>query len=184
MQTITNTTIPSAATIRTGCSDAPQGTERVHTLVVQVVDRPGSVDRVIGVLRRRRARLLSFNLHQSETPNVVRITALVKDTEVGVEHLFEHVRKIVDVCQAEHMHAQQAIMREMALVNVSTASASAHTIIEAGQQFGAVAVETSSEFVTLEVMGTEEEINAFLEAMHVYGVGDVARSGCIALARS
>src|SRR5215469_2366185 len=120
---------------RTGCSDAPQGMERVHTLLVLVFDRPGAVDRVVGVLRRRRAHLQSFNLSQTETPDVVRITALVKDTKVGVDHLFEQIRKIVDVREASHALAQEAFLREMALVNVSTASASVATIMSAAQQF-------------------------------------------------
>jgi len=150
---------------RTGCSNAPEGTEQVHTLVILVADRPGSVDRVVGVLRRRRARLQSFNLSQSETPDLVRITALVKDTEVGAEQLFEQVRKIVDVRQARHALAEQATLREMALVNVSTISASADTVISAGQQFGARAVETTSESVTLGVTGTEEEITASIQAV-------------------
>jgi acetolactate synthase-1/3 small subunit len=168
---------------RTGCSNAPQGTEQVHTLVILVADRPGSVDRVVGVLRRRRAKLQSFNLSQSETPDLVRITALVKDTEVGVEHLFEQVRKIVDVRQVRQALAEQATLRETALVNVSTISASADTIISAGQEFGARTVETTADSVTLGVTGTEEQITAFIEAMRIYGLGDVARSGCVALVR-
>jgi acetolactate synthase-1/3 small subunit len=173
------TTTYATTTIRTGCSDAPQGTEQVHTLVVLVNDRPGSVDRVVGVLRRRRAQLHSLNLTQSDTPEIVRIAALVKDTKVGMDNLFEQVRRIVDVRQASHAPAQQAMMREMALVNVSTISASADTIISASRQFGAIVVETTSETVTLQVTGTEDQITAFVAAMRIYGVCDVARSGCV-----
>jgi acetolactate synthase-1/3 small subunit len=168
-------------TTRTGCSNAPQGTEQVHTLVILVADRPGSVDRVVGVLRRRRAKLQSFNLSQSEMPELMRITALVKDTEVGVEHLFEQIRKIVDVRQVRRSLVEQATLCEMALVNVSTVSASVDTIVSAGQEFGARVVETASESVTLGVTGTEGQITACIEAMRVYGVCDVARSGCVAL---
>src|SRR5947208_1602559 len=114
---MTNITYATTVT-RTGCSDAPQGTEQVHALVIHVADRPGSVDRVVGVLRRRRAQLHSFNLSQSDTPEIVRITALVKDTKVGIDNLFEQVRRVVDVRQASHAPARQAIMREMALVSV------------------------------------------------------------------
>ena len=189
MQTINNGQGQAAAptyvttTIRTGCSDAPQGTERLHTLIVLVTDRPGSVDRVVGVLRRRRAQLHSFNLSQSETPDVVSITALVKDTKVGIAHLVEQVRRIVDVRQVKHVPAQEAIVREMALVNVSTVSASADIVISAAQKFGAKVVETTSASVTLEVTGTEEQIGAFIEGMRIYGISDVARSGCVALVR-
>jgi acetolactate synthase I/III small subunit len=177
---MTNTTYATSAT-RTGCSDAPQGTEEVHTLVILVVDRPGSVDRVVGVLRRRRAQLHSFNLSQTDTPEVVRITALVKDTKVGIEHLFEHIRKIIDVREANHTPARYASMREMALVSVSTKDASVETILSASQKFDARTIETASESITLEVTGTEEQITAFVEAMRTYGVCDLARSGYIAL---
>ena len=180
MQTMTST-IPTPTMIRTGCSDAPQGTERVHTLVIHVVDRPGSVDRVLGVLRRRRGHIQSFNLSQSETPDVVHITVLVKDTKVGVDHLVEHVRKIVDVRQVKHAPAEQTFLREMALISVKTTSASADTIISAGQQLGAIPVETTSDSVTLEVTGTEEKVTACIEAMRTFDICDVARSGCVAL---
>ena|SRR5579859_3547604 len=179
---MTNTTYATTLT-RTGCSDAPQGTERVHTLIVLVADRPGAVDRVVGVLRRRRAHIQSFNLSQTETPDIVRITALVKDTKVGVDHLFEQVRKIIDVREASHALAQDAFLREMALVNVSTISASADTIISASQPFAARTIETTAESVTLEITGTAEQVTAFIEAMCIYGIRDVARSGCVALAR-
>jgi acetolactate synthase-1/3 small subunit len=114
---------------------------------------------------------------------MVRITVLVKDTKVGVEHLFEQVRKIVDVHQARHEHAEQATQREMALVSVSTIAAPADTIISTGQQFGARVVETTSESVTLEATGSEEHITAFIEAMRTYSICDVARSGSVALMR-
>jgi acetolactate synthase-1/3 small subunit len=122
-----------------------------------------------------------LNLTQSDTPEIVRITALVKDTKVGMDNLFEQVRRIVDVRQASHAPARQTMMREMALVNVSTTSASADTIISAGRHFGAIVVETTSESVTLQVTGTEDQITAFVAAMHIYRVCDVARSGSVAL---
>ena len=175
MQTITNTT-------RTGCSDAPQGTEQVHTMTILVTDRPGSTDRVVGVLRRRRAKLLSLNLSQSETPDVMRITALVKDTNVGIEHLLEQMRKVVDVREVRHIDAQHTLMREMALIKVGTTSASADTIITAAHRFDGRVVEHSANFVILEVMGEEEKVCSFIETMRSYGIVDLARSSGISLA--
>ncbi len=50
---------------RAGQADAPKGTERSHTLLVLANNEPGMVDRVVGVLRRRRAQP-SGHLHWSE----------------------------------------------------------------------------------------------------------------------
>jgi len=96
---MTNFPAPAA---RSGQSNHPQGTGEMHTLVALVLDRPGSVDRVIGLLRRRRANTQTLLLEPSEQPEVVRITVKMVDTEVAVEYVIEQLRKIVDVQQVEH----------------------------------------------------------------------------------
>ncbi len=168
--------------IRPGCSDAEQGTACMHTLVVLVHDRPGSVDRVVGVLRRRRAKTLSLNLCQSETPDVVRITALVKDSEVGVDHLIEHLRKIVDVRQVSNLVEPEAVQRELFLVKVTSTASSSSALIETAQRFGACAVAIAPEAVTFEVAGNEEKLSACLDALRPYGIRELARSGSVAVA--
>ena len=89
----------NVAVARAGYSDLPRGAEFVHVLIALVEDRPGAVDRVVGVLRRKRANTQSLSMGRSETPDVVRITALVKDLDVSVDNLAEQVRKVADVRQ-------------------------------------------------------------------------------------
>src|SRR5450432_351212 len=100
---------------RSGQSNLPQGTEQAHTLIIKVEDRPGAVDRVIGLLRRRRANMQTFVLGHSEQPEIVRITVLVNDSEVALEHLVEQMRKIVDVQQVTKLVSSQTVAREIAL---------------------------------------------------------------------
>jgi acetolactate synthase I/III small subunit len=171
----------SSATLvtRTGCSDVPQGNEHIHALVLQVVDRPGSVDRVVGVLRRRRARLQSFNLSQSSMSDMMHITVLVKDTEVGIEHLFEQLRKIVDVKHIESVLTRGTDVRELVLMRVSTGAEAAEEIKRVAQQFGARIVEAGADAVVLEMSGSEAEVAAFLAAMSSYKIQEVVRSGSV-----
>ncbi len=98
---MTTHTITSAD--RSGQSNLPQGVEQAHTLIIKVEDRPGAVDRVIGLLRRRRANMQTFVLGRSEQPEIVRITVVVNDSEVALEHLVEQMRKIVDVRQVTNL---------------------------------------------------------------------------------
>ena len=177
---MTNSTAP---TTRAGQANAPQGTERTHTLVVFVEDRPGSVDRVVGSLRRRRANMQTLTLAPGEQPDMVRITTLVKDSEVGVEHLVEQLRKIVDVQQVLNLTTEQAVTRELALVKVKATPENLNEIIEAGHQFGACIVDATPEVVTLEVTGSEEKLQKFIGQLQGYGIREVARSGRVAIAR-
>ena len=173
-------TNPIGTANRAGTTDAPLGTERVYTLIVLVEDRPGAIDRVVGVLRRRRAKMQSLTLSQCETPNTVRVTALVKDAEVVVEQVIEQLRKIIDVRQVMNVTDQQAVVRELALITVDTRSASLHVIIEVGHQFGAAVADVTSDSVILESTGSVEQLERLIDALQAFGIREIARSGCVA----
>lgn len=176
-----STTIPAA---RAGHSNAPQGSERTHTLIIFVHERPGAVDRVVGVLRRRRANLQTLVLGRSEVPDVARISVQVNDSEVMVEHLVEQMRKVVDVRQVISLSEQEVVARELALIKVASSPESFNQIIELGNLFGAHAVDITPETVTLEVTGSSEKIEKLLEQLQSFSIREIARSGHIAMARA
>ncbi len=168
---------------RSGHSDIPEAQMRSHTLIVLVHDRPGAVDRVVGLMRRRRANMQGLVLGRSESQEFVRITLVVNDSEVGVDHLIEQLRKIIDVSLVTNLTAQQALVRELALIKVSNAPSGPGEIIELGDLFGAHAIDFDRETVTLEVTGSQEKIDNFVDRLQKYGIHEIARSGSIALAR-
>src|SRR5947199_10035404 len=87
---------------RPGQADAPAGTDQTHTVVVLAHDRHGALDRIIGVLRRRRANTQRFAIRRNEFPPMARITIVMNDSEVAVEQLVEQLRKLVDVQHVEN----------------------------------------------------------------------------------
>src|SRR5579883_1587729 len=94
-----NMTEQAVISARAGQADIPPGSARLYTLVLLVDDRQGAIDRVVNVLRRRRANMRTLVVGPSEEAGVARVTVVVDDAEVGVEHLSEQLRKIVDVRQ-------------------------------------------------------------------------------------
>ena len=168
---------------RAGQADAPEGTERSHTLLVLANNEPGMVDRVVGVLRRRRAQPQTISIGQSEIANVSRITIQVNDSEVGVEQLVEQLRKIVDVRHIVNLSSEQAVARELALVKVAATAESRTEIIEVGNLFGAHIIELAQETVTLEVTGNEEKIEKLVAHLQRFGVREIARTGSVAMTR-
>ncbi len=168
---------------RSGQSSTAQGTERPHTLVVLVEDRPGAVDRVVGLMRRRRANMQTLVFGRSEQPNVVRVTVAVNDSEVGIEHLIEQLRKIFDVRNVLNVTSQLAITRELALIKVDSTPEKLNAIVELGHHFGAHAVDIAPHTVILEVTGSEEKIERLVSSLQEYGVREIARSGRAALTR-
>lgn len=174
----------ATTTPRAHHSNAPQGTEKIHTLIILVHDRPGAVDRVVGVLRRRRSMLQSLAIAPSTQSEVFRVTAQVKDAEVVVDHLVAQIRKVIDVQHVANVSSEQAITRELALIQVETATADSNALIAAGQPFGATVIDATPETVTFEVTGDAAKIAEALETFHKYGIRDIARSGSVAIVRN
>ncbi|HEU5229107.1 MAG TPA: acetolactate synthase small subunit [Ktedonobacteraceae bacterium] len=183
MPEITNQTAP---THRTGHSNAPDGAECMHALIVLVEDKPGAIDRVVGVLRRRRANMQTLTLGRSgpaDAADVVRISVFVNDSEVGIDHLVAQLRKIVDVQRVDNLPYQQSVSRELALIKVSSTAENVNEIIDLGTPFGSRVLEVTAETVTLEVTNSAEQIERLVGLLQGYGIRDVARSGSVAIAR-
>ena len=169
---------------RSGQSDAPAGTARSHIIVVLAHDRHGAFDRIVNVLRRRRARMQAFAIGRNELPDMVRITIVMNDSEVGVEQLVEQLRKIVDVQHVSNLSSEQTVARELALIKVNSSDTQhASEIIELGHLFGAHVVDVTQQTVTLEVTGSEEKVEKLVGLLRSYGIREVARTGCVAMTR-
>ena len=168
---------------RAGYSDLPHGAEAVHVLIIIVEDRPGSLDRVVGMLRRKRANTLSLSVGSGGAPNIVRVTALVNDSDVSVDNLVEQMRKIVDVRQITKLTSEQAVIRELVLVKVGLTTDKVHEVIATADQFGAAIIAITLDTITFEVSGSEEKITKCIDALRAYDIREIARSGCVAAAR-
>lgn len=169
---------------RSGHSDAPSDVTQTYTLVILIEDRPGAVDRVFSLFRRRRANMQTLVLGRCELPEVIRIAVTVNDSEVGIDHLIEQLRKIIDVRNVSHFTAQQAITRELALIRVSSTEAHSRAIIELASLFGATVVHLTASAVTLEVSGSSEKIDKLISQVQRYGVREIVRTGSVAMAYS
>ena len=168
---------------RAGQGDVPGGMEQEHTLIISVHDRPGSIDRVVGLLRRRRANTQTLVMSRIEQTDDMRLTVSINDSNVSVEQLVEQLRKAVDVFQVTNLTTQQAVTRQLALIKVGHTPTTFYEIIEQGQLFGAHTVDVTPETITLEVAGSEDKISRLVEQLQPYGIREVARSGSVAIAR-
>jgi len=169
---------------RSGQSDAPPGSAQSHTIVVLAIDRHGALDRIVNVLRRRRAKLQAFAIGRNELPDMVRITIVMNDSEVGVEQLVEQLRKIVDVQHVVNLSPEQTVARELALIKVnSNKSRYSAEIIELAHQFGAHVVDVTQQTLTLEVTGSEEKVEKLVDSLQSFGIREIARTGRVAMTR-
>ena len=168
---------------RAGQSSVPAERARTYTLVILIDEKPGAVDRVVGLLRRRRANMQALTISHSEQSDVARITAVTSDSDVAVGQLVEQMRKVIDVRDVQNLSSSQIVQRELALIKVSSDPQRASEIIELARQHGAYPADVAAKHITLEITGGTAQVEALVTLLAPFGILEVARTGSVALSR-
>ena len=154
-----------------------------HTLVVLVEDAPGVLNRVVSLLRRRSFNINTITVGASEQPGVSRMTLVVEGDELEVEQAGKQLYKLLEVLKVTDITHTNAISHELALVKVATKPTNRQEVMLAGQIYDARFVDATPSSLIMEVSGSPERIDSFLNMVKPYGIRELVRSGPIAMSR-
>ncbi len=68
-----------------------------HTIVALVEDRPGVLNRVASLFRRRGFNIVSLAVGRSEIPRLSRMTFVVEGDEDTIEQVTKQLNKLIEV---------------------------------------------------------------------------------------
>ncbi len=154
-----------------------------HILVALVEDKPGVLNRMASLFRRRGFNIESIAVGHSETPHLSRMTFVVNGAANEVEQVRKQLAKIVEVVKVSDITGDNVITRELAFIKVKTSSANRSEIIQIVDVFRANIVDVSPDSVIIEATGDEEKINSLFNLVRGFGIKEIARTGCIAMTR-
>ncbi|MFC1920392.1 acetolactate synthase small subunit [Chloroflexota bacterium] len=154
-----------------------------HTLVALVEDKPGVLNRVASLFRRRGFNISSIAVGHSEAPNISRMTIVVDGKTTSVEQVRKQLEKVIDVVRVTEISNDDMISRELALVKVKTTPITRSEVMQIVDIFRANIVDVGIEAVTIEVTGDDEKISSLLTLLEGYGIKELARTGRIAMTR-
>lgn len=155
----------------------------MHTFTVYVEDRPGVLNRVSSLFRRRNFNIISLAVGHSETPGVSRMTVVVQTDPGGAQRIEAHLYKLIHVISVEDITNRPAVFRDLALIKVAAARESRPEILQLAEVFGARVVDVAPASVVLEMSGSEAKIEGLLDVLRPYGVLEMVRTGRVAMAR-
>jgi acetolactate synthase-1/3 small subunit len=154
-----------------------------HTIIALVEDRPGVLNRVASLFRRRGFNIESIAVGHTETPGISRMTIVVDGSTVSVEQVRKQLDKLINVVRVTDITDTNLIARELALVKVKSTPGTRGEIIEVVDIYRAKIVDVSLDSVVVEITGDEEKIESLLRLLKGYGVKEMARTGRIAIQR-
>jgi len=154
-----------------------------HTLVALVEDKPGVLNRMASLFRRRGFNIESIAVGHSEVPHLSRVTIVVDGATTMVEQVRKQLDKVIDVVRVSDITGDNTVARELALIKVKATSSTRNEIIEIVDIFRASIVDVASGSLTVEVTGDEEKINSLLNLLRSFGIKEIAMTGRIAMTR-
>jgi len=154
-----------------------------HTLVALVEDKPGVLNRVASLIRRRGFNIESIAVGHSELPGLSRMTIVVDGATTAVEQVRKQLEKVIEVVKVADITEGPIIAREVALIKVHATSTTRSEIIQIVDIFRAKIVDVSSDSLIVEVTGDEEKIDSLYSLLRKFGIKELSRTGRIALPR-
>jgi len=154
-----------------------------HTLVALVEDKPGVLNRVASLFRRRSFNIQSLAVGGSEHPGLSRMTIVAIGDSAQVEQVRKQLEKLINVVKVSDITEENMVTRELALIKVKATASTRSEIMQIVDIFRANIVDVAPGSVTVEVTGDENKVNSLLGLLRDFGVKEVSRTGKIALTR-
>ncbi len=155
----------------------------LHTFAVYVDNKPGVLNRVASLFRRRAFNIESLTVGHTETPGLSRMTVVVDTDEYGARRLEAHLYKLVPVRRVDDITTAASITRDLALIKVAATGEARTHVMQLVDVYRARIVDVSPESLVIETTGTEDKIDSLLEVLRPYGVVEMVRTGRVAMAR-
>jgi len=152
--------------------------------VAYVEDKPGVLNRVASLFRRRGFNIESLTVGHTEQPGISRMTIGVDTDEMVARRVEANLYKLVNVLRVDDVTDIPSVTRDLALIKVASANAEARAqVMQFVDVFRARIVDVANETMIVEITGTEEKIEGLIDVLRPLGIVEMVRTGVVAMTR-
>ena len=154
-----------------------------HVISALVINEPGVLAGVAGMFSARGFNIDSLVVGRTEDPNLSRMTIVVNADDVTLDQVRKQLAKLVSCVNVRDFAGTAYIERDLALLTVACNAEKRREVVEIVELFRGKVVDVASASITVELAGTEDKLEAFIDLMQPYGIEALARTGVIAMPR-
>ena len=155
-----------------------------HIISVLVENKPAVLARVIGLISGRGYNIDSLNVAPAQDVTTSRITMTVPGDDHVLEQVLKQLNKLVDVIKVFDMAKEKYVDRELVLVKVCASAKNRSALIELAALFHAENVAVQNKAMIIQMVGTTDAVDNFMELIRPHGIVEVSRTGVIAVGRT
>jgi acetolactate synthase-1/3 small subunit len=141
-----------------------------QTLIATVENKPGVLNRVASLFRRRNFNIDSLHAGRTENPEVSRMTIVVDRQHTEASMVEANLYKLVNVIDVQDVTNQPAVLRELALIKVNATPEKRSEIISLANVFKAKVIDVGTKTLILQITSP-------------HGIIELVRTGHVAMMR-
>jgi acetolactate synthase-1/3 small subunit len=146
-------------------------------------NEPGALSRVVGLFTQRGYNIETLTVAPTNDPTLSRLTLTTNGSERVIEQITKQLNKLVEVVKLVDLTEGAHIERELMLIKVKATGAQRAEIKRTSDIFRGQIVDVSSSVYTVQLAGTSDKLDAFVEAVGEANILEVVRSGVSGIAR-
>ena len=143
----------------------------------------GVLSRISGLFSRRGYNIESITAGTTANPRFTRITIVATGDEAILEQIEKQVGKLIDVRDIRELKPDSSVYRELILIKVRATDVQRQSIISVSDIFRAKIIDVDKDSMIIELTGTQNKIDAFLDLLDGYEILEIARTGIAGLKR-
>lgn len=154
-----------------------------HILSLLMENETGALSRVAGLFSARGFNIESLTVAPTEDPSISRMTLVTVGSDQIVEQITKQLNKLVDIIRIVDLNEGPHIERELLLIKLKAVRDERAEVKRMVDIFRGRIIDVTDKSYTVEMTGTGDKLDAFLESLASGSILEVVRSGVSGIAR-
>ena len=154
-----------------------------HILSLLLENEAGALSRVAGLFSARGYNIESLTVAPTEDPTLSRMTIVTSGSDDVIEQITKQVNKLIEVVKVFDLNEGRHIERELMLIKLRADGKDREEIKRTAEIFRGRIVDVTDKTYTIELTGTGEKLDAFLEAIDRQLILETVRTGACGVGR-
>lgn len=154
-----------------------------HILSVLMENESGAMSRVVGLFSARDYNIDSLAVAPTEDKTLSRMTIVTHGDEQVIEQITKQLNKLIEVVKVVDLNESRFVERELMLVKVRAVGKDRDEILRLADIYRGHVVDVTDKSYTVEVTGTTDKLDSFLETVGKLLILETVRTGAAGIGR-
>lgn len=154
-----------------------------HILSILIENEAGALSRVVGLFSARGYNIDSLTVSTTEDPTLSRMTIVTHGSDDVIEQITKQLNKLIEVVKVVDLNESRFVERELMLVKVRAVGKDRDEMLRLTEIYRGHVVDVTDKSYTIEVTGTSDKLDSFLETVSRGLILETVRTGAAGIGR-